>query len=176
MHPIVREREVASFAQDDTGVEVEPSDGQSLRADYLVGCDEGRQCGPKGGRHRVPRGGSVDQLADQRGRDGRGAGARHPPGAACPISTWSPPTARFACSPCCTTPGLCCRTSVSPGFDIMPWAARVNVAWVGDGTDLGLHDALATWFGPPVCPKQPNDDRKASFLYNTLSERQSESS
>ncbi len=24
------------------------------------------------------------------------------------------------------------------------------VAWVGDGTDLGLHDALATWFGPPV--------------------------
>ena len=24
------------------------------------------------------------------------------------------------------------------------------VAWVGDGTDLGLYDALATWFGPPV--------------------------
>jgi hypothetical protein len=22
------------------------------------------------------------------------------------------------------------------------------VAWVGDGTDLGLRDALATWFGP----------------------------
>jgi hypothetical protein len=24
------------------------------------------------------------------------------------------------------------------------------VAWVGDGTDLGLADALATWFGPPA--------------------------
>jgi 3-(3-hydroxy-phenyl)propionate hydroxylase len=24
------------------------------------------------------------------------------------------------------------------------------VAWVGDGTDLGLHDALTTWFGPPT--------------------------
>jgi 3-(3-hydroxy-phenyl)propionate hydroxylase len=24
------------------------------------------------------------------------------------------------------------------------------VAWVGDGTEAGLHDALATWFGPPV--------------------------
>jgi hypothetical protein len=23
------------------------------------------------------------------------------------------------------------------------------VAWVGDGTDLGLPDALTTWFGPP---------------------------
>jgi hypothetical protein len=24
-----------------------------------------------------------------------------------------------------------------------------HVAWVGDGTDRGLRDALATWFGPP---------------------------
>ncbi len=24
-----------------------------------------------------------------------------------------------------------------------------HVAWVGDGTDHGLHDALTTWFGPP---------------------------
>ena len=23
------------------------------------------------------------------------------------------------------------------------------VAWVGDGTDQGLRDALTTWFGPP---------------------------
>jgi hypothetical protein len=66
------------------------------------------------------------------------------------------------------------------GFDITPWAARVQlidakyagdwelpvlgqvaaptavlirpdgyVAWVGDGTDTGLRDALITWFGPP---------------------------
>jgi 2-polyprenyl-6-methoxyphenol hydroxylase-like FAD-dependent oxidoreductase len=40
--PIVREREVTGFAQDDAGVDVELSDGQSLRADYLVGCDGGR--------------------------------------------------------------------------------------------------------------------------------------
>ena len=66
------------------------------------------------------------------------------------------------------------------GFDITPWADRVQlidadyagawelpvlgavtaptavlirpdgyVAWVGDGTDAGLADALTTWFGPP---------------------------
>jgi 3-(3-hydroxy-phenyl)propionate hydroxylase len=34
--------EVRGFAQDDTGVDVERSDGQSLRAQYLVGCDGGR--------------------------------------------------------------------------------------------------------------------------------------
>jgi 2-polyprenyl-6-methoxyphenol hydroxylase-like FAD-dependent oxidoreductase len=37
-----RNVEVMGFAQDDTGVDVELSDGQSLRADYLVGCDGGR--------------------------------------------------------------------------------------------------------------------------------------
>ncbi len=67
------------------------------------------------------------------------------------------------------------------GFDITPWADRVqlidaeyvgpwelpaigavaapaamlirpdgHVAWVGDGTDLALGDALTTWFGPPA--------------------------
>ena len=40
--PIARGREVTGFAQHDTGVDVELSDGQSLRADYLVGCDGGR--------------------------------------------------------------------------------------------------------------------------------------
>jgi 2-polyprenyl-6-methoxyphenol hydroxylase-like FAD-dependent oxidoreductase len=39
---IYRGREVTGFAQDDTCVDVELSDGQSLRADYLVGCDGGR--------------------------------------------------------------------------------------------------------------------------------------
>jgi len=34
--------EVTGFAQDDTGVAVVLSDGQSLRAQYLVGCDGGR--------------------------------------------------------------------------------------------------------------------------------------
>jgi 3-(3-hydroxy-phenyl)propionate hydroxylase len=40
--PIYRGREVMGFAQDDTGVDVEVSDGSSLRAEYLVGCDGGR--------------------------------------------------------------------------------------------------------------------------------------
>jgi 2-polyprenyl-6-methoxyphenol hydroxylase-like FAD-dependent oxidoreductase len=40
--PIHRERGVTGFAQDDTGVDVELSDGTSLRAEYLVGCDGGR--------------------------------------------------------------------------------------------------------------------------------------
>src|SRR5207248_9987682 len=40
--PIYRRREVTGFGQDDTGVDVELSDGQSLRAAYLVGCDGGR--------------------------------------------------------------------------------------------------------------------------------------
>jgi 2-polyprenyl-6-methoxyphenol hydroxylase-like FAD-dependent oxidoreductase len=39
---IYRGREVTGFAQDDTGVDVELSDGESLRAEYLVGCDGGR--------------------------------------------------------------------------------------------------------------------------------------
>ena len=40
--PIHYGREVTGFAQDDTGVDVQLSDGQSLRAKYLVGCDGGR--------------------------------------------------------------------------------------------------------------------------------------
>jgi 2-polyprenyl-6-methoxyphenol hydroxylase-like FAD-dependent oxidoreductase len=40
--PIYRGREVTGFAQDETGVDVELSDGPSLRAAYLVGCDGGR--------------------------------------------------------------------------------------------------------------------------------------
>jgi 2-polyprenyl-6-methoxyphenol hydroxylase-like FAD-dependent oxidoreductase len=40
--PIHRGREVTGFEQDDTGVDVELSDGQRLRAQYLVGCDGGR--------------------------------------------------------------------------------------------------------------------------------------
>src|SRR5467141_94484 len=39
---IYRGREVTGFAQDETGVDVELSDGRSLRAKYLVGCDGGR--------------------------------------------------------------------------------------------------------------------------------------
>src|SRR6476661_7516595 len=34
-----RGREVTGFSQDDSGVDIELSDDQSLRAQYLVGCD-----------------------------------------------------------------------------------------------------------------------------------------
>ncbi|MDX6232359.1 MAG: 3-(3-hydroxy-phenyl)propionate hydroxylase [Nocardioidaceae bacterium] len=40
--PILRSCEVVGFGRDDTGVDVELSDGRSLRAEYLVGCDGGR--------------------------------------------------------------------------------------------------------------------------------------
>ena len=51
---IYREREVTGFAQDDTGVDVELSDGQSLRAAYLVGCDGGRSVVRKGAGIEFP--------------------------------------------------------------------------------------------------------------------------
>jgi len=43
-HPVnrYRGREVTGFAQDDDGVDVMLSDGSTLRAQYLVGCDGGR--------------------------------------------------------------------------------------------------------------------------------------
>jgi 3-(3-hydroxy-phenyl)propionate hydroxylase len=40
--PIYRGMEVTGFTQDDSGVDVHLSDGQALRAAYLVGCDGGR--------------------------------------------------------------------------------------------------------------------------------------
>ena len=39
---IYRGREVTGFTQDDTGVDISLSDSESLRAQYLVGCDGGR--------------------------------------------------------------------------------------------------------------------------------------
>ena len=39
---IYRGREVTDFVEDETGVDVRLSDGQSVRAKYLVGCDGGR--------------------------------------------------------------------------------------------------------------------------------------
>ncbi len=40
--PIHRGRDVTGFAQSDTGVDVELSDGTFMRANYFVGCDGGR--------------------------------------------------------------------------------------------------------------------------------------
>ena len=82
-----------------------------------------------------------------------------------------------ASSSCCTTHGRCCSTSASPGAfevagDVSRWSTPTYkgdwelpvlgwvsapaavlirpdgyVAWVGDGTDAGLADALVKWFG-----------------------------
>ena len=40
--PIYYGTEVTAFAQDDAGVDVQLSDGRSLQAEYLIGCDGGR--------------------------------------------------------------------------------------------------------------------------------------
>jgi 2-polyprenyl-6-methoxyphenol hydroxylase-like FAD-dependent oxidoreductase len=40
--PIYRRREVSDVVQDDTGVDVMLAGGETMRADYLVGCDGGR--------------------------------------------------------------------------------------------------------------------------------------
>ncbi|MEO7456456.1 MAG: FAD-dependent monooxygenase [Gemmatimonadaceae bacterium] len=40
--PVLRAHEVTGFTQDEDGVDVALSDGRSLRAQYLVGCDGGR--------------------------------------------------------------------------------------------------------------------------------------
>jgi 2-polyprenyl-6-methoxyphenol hydroxylase-like FAD-dependent oxidoreductase len=40
--PVHRGREVTGFAQDESGVDVQLSDGETWRAQYLVGCDGGR--------------------------------------------------------------------------------------------------------------------------------------
>ena len=77
---IYRGREVTGFAQDDTGVDVELSDGQSLRAEYLAGCDGGRSLVRKAAGIEFPGLGSDDEHPDRRGRAGRRAGMGHPPG------------------------------------------------------------------------------------------------
>ena len=74
--PILRGRDVVGFAQDDAGVDVELSDGASLRAGYLVGCD--------GGRSLIRKTAGIDfagvdastKLDDRGGRDGRGTRIR----------------------------------------------------------------------------------------------------
>src|SRR5262249_19150914 len=50
--PVYRGREVTGFAQHERGVEVELSDGESLKAQYLVGCD--------GGRSRIRKAAGID--------------------------------------------------------------------------------------------------------------------
>ena len=57
--------EVVGFAQDDTAVDVGLSDGASLRAEYLVGCDGGRSLIRKAAGIEFPGWGPVNQLLDR---------------------------------------------------------------------------------------------------------------
>ena len=41
------------------------------------------------------------------------------------------------------------RCPAPPGLAALPVQPDGYVAWVGDGGDLGLADALSMWFGPP---------------------------
>src|SRR5215813_12494709 len=63
--PIYRRREVTGFAQDDTGVDVALAGGAAGGLSRRL--RRRTQCGPKGGRDRVPGVGSDDELADRRG-------------------------------------------------------------------------------------------------------------
>ena len=76
---IYRGREVTGFAQDDTGVDVALSDGQRLRAQYLVGCDGGRSVVRKAAGIEFPGWDPTTSSPARRGRDDRRAGTRHAP-------------------------------------------------------------------------------------------------
>ncbi|WP_369815617.1 FAD-dependent monooxygenase [Mycobacterium sp. 852002-40037_SCH5390672] len=52
--PIYRGEEVATFAQDDNGVDVGLFDGRAMRGQYLVGCDGGRSVIRKGAGIEFP--------------------------------------------------------------------------------------------------------------------------
>ena len=71
--PILREREVTGFEQDERGVDVHLSGGDRLRAAYLVGCDGGRSLVRKVAGIDFPGWDPTTSCPDRRGRAGRGA-------------------------------------------------------------------------------------------------------
>ena len=77
--PVHREREVTGLAQDETGVDVQLSDGGSLRGEVPRGVRRWAEPRPQDGRHRLPRVGRVHQLSDCRGCDDQRARVGHPP-------------------------------------------------------------------------------------------------
>ena len=52
-----------------------------------------------------------------------------------------------------SAPGIPCSAADAPSAVLI--RPDGYVAWVGDGTDRGLHDALATWVGPHVNTSAP---------------------
>ena len=108
--PICYGRDVTGFAQDDTGVDVALSDGQSLRAQYLVGCD--------GGRSLVRKAAGIE------------------------CSGWDP-----------TTSNLIAEVRLAeepPEWGIRRDALGLHSLTEPTLTQLGLVDALTTWFGRPA--------------------------
>ena len=109
---IYRGRDVTGFTQDDAGVDValrRTDDRTKALGDTvseLLGMDEPRR-----------------RLAAEMSGLGihyhLGEGTRCS-GAACPISTWSPPKGRCGSLPCCMMPGQCYSTSLSPAASTSP--------------------------------------------------------
>ena len=90
--PIYRGIEVTGFAQDDTGVDVALSDGRSLRAQYLVGCDGGRSLIRKAAGIAFP--GSDPTISNliaeaETGRGRRNGASTATPSASMPSAGWS---------------------------------------------------------------------------------------
>jgi 3-(3-hydroxy-phenyl)propionate hydroxylase len=79
-------------------------------------------------------------------------GEGHPlPDAACPISTWSPTTARCGSSLFCKMRGLCCSTSVSPAPSTSRHG-RIGFSWsTPNALVRGSFRLLGRSLPPPPC-------------------------
>jgi 2-polyprenyl-6-methoxyphenol hydroxylase-like FAD-dependent oxidoreductase len=88
---IYRGRDVTGIEQDDTGVDVELSDGQSLRARYLVGCDGGRSLVRKAAGIDFPGWDPTTSnlLAEVELAEEPEWGIHHTPSASIPSAGWS---------------------------------------------------------------------------------------
>jgi 2-polyprenyl-6-methoxyphenol hydroxylase-like FAD-dependent oxidoreductase len=111
---------VTGFAQSDTGVDIDFANERSLRAQYLVGYDGGRSLI----RRSAGRRGGLD-IAPWADRV-RSIDAEY-------ASAWELPVLGAVPAPMAVL--------IRPGG---------HVAWVGEGTRMGLREALTAWFGPPT--------------------------
>jgi 3-(3-hydroxy-phenyl)propionate hydroxylase len=154
---ILRELEVMGFEQDSDGVDIALSDGTSLRTQYLVGCD--------GGSSVVRKVAGIEfagwdpttcwihaevEMTEQPQFGLRGGGGIGPAEGGRVGVTLIEPDVNYT-----DEPTLAMYTGIWElpvlGEVATPSAVLVrpdgHVAWVGDGTDSGLRDALITWFG-----------------------------
>jgi hypothetical protein len=141
--PIYRGRDVTGFAQDDTGVDVELSDGGAVRAQYLVGCD--------GGRSLICKRAGIDFPGWDASVSYFLARGTRCSGDACPISTCSPRAAHAGCSPCCTRPGRYCSSSVSSVPSTWLRGRRGSNGSTPDMLARGSCRCSAWWLLPAPC-------------------------